>query len=172
VTPFGRQHRRRVRENPVAEQDGAVARLLESGDHPQHRCLAASGGTEQCQEAALADRQRQVVHRRAAGVEILGHAIEDQLLQGTVPFGSLLAITSSANISAATMRTTSTDKAAARLKLPLSSRLYITTPSVCVPADQSSADTVSSLQAIRKTRITDAPAAGATSGTRISRILE
>jgi hypothetical protein len=42
------------------------------------------------------------------------------------------------------------------------------TPSVWVPADQSSAETVSSLQAIRKTRMTEAPAAGAISGTMIS----
>jgi len=47
---------------------------------------------------------------------------------------------------------------------PLSSRLKITTPSVSVPEDHSSAETVSSLTAVRNTRIAPAAAEGAASG--------
>ena len=45
----------------VADVDRAFGRFIQAGDHAQRRGLAAAGRTEQREEAARGDGQRQVV---------------------------------------------------------------------------------------------------------------
>src|SRR5205823_13434274 len=68
------------------EQDPPGVRLLEARDHAQARRLAAAARAEQREELALADRERDVVHRgnlaeaftdalqRDRHAPVLGHA--------------------------------------------------------------------------------------------------
>ena len=57
--PVGR-HAGKVR---AVEQDAALVRRLEAGEQAQQRGLAAAGGTEQREELALVDVERQAVDR-------------------------------------------------------------------------------------------------------------
>ena len=45
----------------AVDQDLALGRLLEAGDHPQRRRLAAAARAEQREELALADREAELV---------------------------------------------------------------------------------------------------------------
>src|SRR5829696_9414396 len=67
--------RRHPRDALVADEDLALVRLLEAGDKPQGRGLAASGRTEQREEHPARDRKRQRAHRRGAAIA-LGDALE------------------------------------------------------------------------------------------------
>src|SRR5215472_4034521 len=55
-----RRHRRKI---DAVEEDAAGARLLKSGNEPQQRGLAAAGRTEQREELALKDLERELVDR-------------------------------------------------------------------------------------------------------------
>ena len=44
------------------ERDGTFGDLLEPGDHPQYRRLAAARGTEQGDDLAGRDRELEVAH--------------------------------------------------------------------------------------------------------------
>jgi hypothetical protein len=57
---------------PVEQARGR--RLLEPGDHPQRRRLAAAGGAEQHHELAMRDREVERIHRRDGAVA-LGEAL-------------------------------------------------------------------------------------------------
>ena len=72
--PLMRQHRRDV---PAVEQDPALVRRLEAGEHPQQRGLAAAGRAEQREEFARPDVERQPVHR-AKAAELLHHPLDAQ----------------------------------------------------------------------------------------------
>src|SRR6185295_4232874 len=65
--------RRDARDGLAGEQDLAFGRLLETGDHPQRRRLAAARWAEQRIERATRDRE---IHRIDGGdrAEALGHA--------------------------------------------------------------------------------------------------
>ena len=54
---------RRARDVVAADQDLALVGLLEAGDHPQRRRLAAAARPEQREELALVDAQVERVHR-------------------------------------------------------------------------------------------------------------
>ena len=47
----------------AVDQDLARGRLLEAGDHPQRRRLAAAGRAEQGEELALRDLEVELAHR-------------------------------------------------------------------------------------------------------------
>ena len=72
--PLMRQHRRDV---PAVEQDAALVRRLETGEHAQQRGLAAAARAEQREELAGADVERQPVDR-AETAECLRHALDAQ----------------------------------------------------------------------------------------------
>ena len=59
VAPVGRHGLDRL----ALEEDLALARLLEAGDHPQRRRLPAARRAEQREELALLDLEVEVVHR-------------------------------------------------------------------------------------------------------------
>jgi hypothetical protein len=46
---------------PVAEDDLACRRMVETGDQVEQRRLAASGGADEADELALVDRQRDLI---------------------------------------------------------------------------------------------------------------
>ena len=54
---------RHARKVAPAQGDGALARLLEAGEHPHQRCLATTGRPEQAEKLALEDIERQIIHR-------------------------------------------------------------------------------------------------------------
>src|SRR5690606_31619028 len=60
------------------EQDAALARLLEAGEHAQERGLAAARRAEQREELALVDRQRQIVDGGEVA-EPLGDVLEGDI---------------------------------------------------------------------------------------------
>ena len=66
---------RELRHVAAADQDLALARHLEAGDHAQGRGLAAAGGAEQGHELARLDGEGDVVHGRDGAVA-LGHVAE------------------------------------------------------------------------------------------------
>ena len=70
--PLMRQHRRDV---AAVEQDAALVRRLETGEHPQQRGLAAAARPQQREELAGPDVERQPVHR-AEIAERLGDALD------------------------------------------------------------------------------------------------
>ena len=72
--PLVRRHRRDVL---AVEQDAALVRRLEAGEHAQQRGLAAAGGAEQRKELAGADVERDVIDR-AETAEFLRHALDAQ----------------------------------------------------------------------------------------------
>ena len=49
----------------IADQDLAVTDLLEPGDHPQRRRLAAAGRADEHHELAVADLELEIGRRRA-----------------------------------------------------------------------------------------------------------
>ena len=59
----------------AVEHDAAGGRLVEAGEHAQQRRLAAAGGTEQREELALVDDQRQIVDGDEVA-EPLGDVVE------------------------------------------------------------------------------------------------
>ena len=68
--------RRDVRDVLAVQRDGAMVDLGQAGDRAQQRALAAAAGSEQHQEFALVDVQRNVVddgHRLVT----LGYLVED-----------------------------------------------------------------------------------------------
>ncbi|MCY1243856.1 hypothetical protein D9M72_568930 [compost metagenome] len=87
VALFRRQRPRGIGKPTLAIVDRAIRRLLEAGDHAQHRGLAAARWSEQRQKPAFAHRQRHVGDGRTAAAEILGEVIEDQLRHGSTPSG-------------------------------------------------------------------------------------
>src|SRR5205823_4931904 len=66
--------------------DGPGGRVLEPGDHPQGRGLAASGRAEQGEERALRDRQGEVVDG-GEGAERLGDPGQAKILGAGSPRG-------------------------------------------------------------------------------------
>src|SRR5262249_33669479 len=59
--------RRYAVDHPTIEEDVAAVRRLEAGDQPKRRRLAAARSTDEGDELAGADIERQPVHRRGAG---------------------------------------------------------------------------------------------------------
>ena len=68
--------RRQFGDVDAADPDRARRHLLEPGDHPQGRALAAPRGTDEDHELALRDLQRQVVDRDHAAGELLADRLE------------------------------------------------------------------------------------------------
>jgi len=71
--------RRAVVDNLVADPQLARGDVLEPGDHPQRRRLAAARGPDEDHELAVADVEVHVLDGFVAVVEHLGHTIEDDL---------------------------------------------------------------------------------------------
>ena len=69
--------RRHLRDVLAVEQDAALVRRLETGEHAQQRGLAAAAWAEQRKELACADIQRQPVHR-AEIAELLADPLDPQ----------------------------------------------------------------------------------------------
>ena len=69
--------RRHLRDVLAVEQDAALIRRLEAGQHAQQRGLAAAARAQQREELAGADVERQAIHR-AKAAESLGHALDAQ----------------------------------------------------------------------------------------------
>ena len=67
---------RRIEHRLAADGDAAAGRALQPGDRGEHGRLAAAGRTEQRQELALADVERDPVHR-GDGAEAL-HEVGDR----------------------------------------------------------------------------------------------
>src|SRR5207248_1005931 len=61
----------------IADRDRARRDLLEAGDHPQQRRLAAPRRPDENQELPAADRQRDVVHGYHSAGEDLADVVED-----------------------------------------------------------------------------------------------
>ena len=59
----------------AVEQNAALVRHLEAGDHPQRRRLPAAARPEQREELAFADGERDVADRLSLA-ETLAHAFE------------------------------------------------------------------------------------------------
>ena len=72
--------RRHRLDRLALEEDAALARLLEPGDHPQRRGLAAARRAEQREELALPNRDVEPLDRDVAA-EALGHALEADRLR-------------------------------------------------------------------------------------------
>ena len=71
----------------AADQDLALVGLLEAGDHPQRRGLAAPGGPEQGEELALAHLEGDGVDRRQLA-EALGDRPELDVVRRPRPVGT------------------------------------------------------------------------------------
>ena len=69
-----RQH---LRDVLAVEQDAALVRRLEAGEHPQQRGLAATAGTEQREKLPGPDVERQPIHRPDRA-ELLHHRVDAQ----------------------------------------------------------------------------------------------
>src|SRR5690606_28134511 len=70
---------------PAVETDLAAGRLHEAGDHVHHGRLAASRGTDEGDELAVAHREGNVIdhlHRPAADIVFLGNTLEGDALGG------------------------------------------------------------------------------------------
>ena len=63
----------------VADPDVTLGHLLEAGDHPQQRRLAAAGGPDEDHELAALDRQTDVVDRANVAVVDLSDLLEPDL---------------------------------------------------------------------------------------------
>ena len=63
---FGRD----VVDHPVADAQGPLGDLLESGDHPQLGGLAAPRGTDQDHELAIPDLEVHVLHDGEVAVDL------------------------------------------------------------------------------------------------------
>ena len=59
--------------------DLAVGDVLEAGDHPQRRRLAAAGGADQDHELAVGDLEVELLDRLGPVGEPLGHLVERDL---------------------------------------------------------------------------------------------
>jgi len=71
--------RRQVLDLVAEEEDLATAHLLEAGDDPQERGLAAARGTEQGEELIVADIEADVgqrPHRAGTGAIDLDHVLD------------------------------------------------------------------------------------------------
>ncbi len=76
----------------AVQQQFPVGDLLQPGDHAQHGRLAAAGGTEQDEELARRDVQRQPVHHADAPRVGLAHVVQgDGACHGGAPGDSLSA---------------------------------------------------------------------------------
>ena len=71
--------RRGVGDVAAADRDRARRRLLEPGDQPQQRRLAAAGRADEDHELAVLDVQADVVDRAHAAAELLRDAVDDDL---------------------------------------------------------------------------------------------
>src|SRR5829696_1816974 len=67
--------RRHAGDVPIPDMDLALLRLLEAGDEAQGRGLAAAGRSQQREEHAPRDVEREVTHRHCAA-EAFGDALE------------------------------------------------------------------------------------------------
>ncbi len=82
--------RREVRDVTVADEHGALGDVLEAGDHPEERRLAASRRADEHHELARLDRQRDVVHgTNIAGVD-LADVLQDDLAHEGAPLADRL----------------------------------------------------------------------------------
>src|SRR6185503_2199665 len=153
---------RSAHDAPV-QRDRATLGALEAGDQPQQRALAAPRRTEHREELAARDVERHVIDGRERA-ESLADAIERHGCQGSTPRATRDASPFAISIIASVTMTAMTATAAADTASPACSRLNSTTPTVSEPDDQSNADTVSSLNAIRNTSMPPATADGATIG--------
>ena len=70
-----REAGRDVVDDPVADQDPPLGHVLEPGEHPQRRRLAAAGRADEHEQLALGDLEREVVDGDRA-VEALRHVVE------------------------------------------------------------------------------------------------
>jgi hypothetical protein len=73
---FLRRHRV---DDPIGDPDRALADRFEAGYHPQRRCLAASGRSDEDDELAVVDVEVEVVHGLRAVREDLRYAFEIDL---------------------------------------------------------------------------------------------
>ncbi len=62
IAPFRRQEARAARHFAVVDQNAAFARLLDAGGEPQQRGLAAAGASEQADDLAGLDIEREIAH--------------------------------------------------------------------------------------------------------------
>ena len=69
--------RRQVRDLTCADRDRPGGHLLEAGDHPQQRRLAATRRPHEDEELAAADRQRDAVDGDHSAGEDLADVVED-----------------------------------------------------------------------------------------------
>ncbi len=67
--------RRDVVHDPVADEDPAARDLLEAGEHPERRRLAAAGRPDEHEELAVLDLDHEIVDR-ARLVELLRNVVE------------------------------------------------------------------------------------------------
>ena len=68
--------RRELGDVPLADRDRPGGDLLEAGDHPQERRLAAAGRADENDELPVLDRERDVVDGEDASGKLLRHVFE------------------------------------------------------------------------------------------------
>ena len=71
--------RRAIVDDLTVDLQLAAGDVLQSGDHPQRRRLAAAGGPDEDHELAVGDIEVHLFHGLVAVVEHLGDSIEDYL---------------------------------------------------------------------------------------------
>ena len=64
-------------DDPAADADGPLGRLLEPGDHPQGGRLPTARRAQQDEELSIGHVEAQIVHRRDV-VEAFGGAVQDE----------------------------------------------------------------------------------------------
>src|SRR4029453_6410305 len=131
------------------DQNAAGIELVEAGDLAQQRRLATAGSAEYRHELAVGDFERYIV-QRAKRAERFRHVLDRQSRHGRTPAGSRPAISSVDDMSAVVTTTVSAPSAAAYVESPPCWKEKKMTPSVSAPDDHSSAETVNSLNAVRK----------------------
>src|SRR5215470_18273479 len=160
---FRRQSKASFAHDLVRQPYRAGIRVLEPRHQPQQRGLAAAGRSQEREELTVRDRQRDILDR-ARRAEPLRHAFQAYACHGTTPSGSLprsvVAIMASPSVSTTEIVAT----AAAAGEFPSYCKANTTTPSVSLPVDHNSAETVSSLSALMKINNAPATTDGATDG--------
>ena len=73
-----------------ADRPGALGHLLEAGDHPQQRRLAAARRADEHDELAVEDREIDVVHGDEAAGEDLRDVLETDLSHAGLPAYSIV----------------------------------------------------------------------------------
>src|SRR5690606_12606065 len=143
---------------PVIEHDAPLIKRFKSGNHSEGRGFAAAAGAKQGHKLAFDDAKTEDIENRMLAIAC-ANIFQGPWRHGITPLGTRLPRAFRQSIRTSTMSTISTDTAEASTVSPPSSRLNTSTPRVSLPALHSSADTVSSLTAIKKTSSIPANAA-------------